>query len=476
MADYRTPGVYIEEIPKLPPSIAEVETAIPAFIGYTEKTPPNDIIEPGAKHKKPRKIRSIFEYEQYYGTTIYENDISVSIDMNNLSNPITITKTVNKPQYLMYYSLQLFFDNGGGECYIVSVHDLTGDIDDAVLLEGLDEIKKIQDVTLIVFPDSMNLKDSNKYYNLYSKAIDQCGVLKDRFTVFDIWMGDNPATDYIDVFRGENTTPPPQPKDPVNLKYAAIYYPRIYTTLTYLYDETATNVTVSGDPDPTKNFQNKKLDKVAKEANKYYWMAKGAISNFNLLMPVSSAAVGLYAYVDSNRGVWKAPANVSISDAIRPEISITKEQQADLNVDQVAGKSINVVRTLPGRGASIVWGARTLAGNDNEWRYISVRRFFIMVESSVKNATAQFVFEPNDRGTWVRIKSMIENYLTQQWKAGALMGASTKEAYYVHVGLGETMTEVDVWEGRLIIQIGMAAVRPAEFIILQFMHKMLSES
>jgi phage tail sheath protein FI len=99
-----------------------------------------------------------------------------------------------------------------------------------------------------------------------------------------------------------------------------------------------------------------------------------------------------------------------------------------------------------------------------------------MVEESVKNATNQFVFEPNDRNTWVRVKSMIENYLTQQWKAGALMGASTKEAFFIHVGLGETMTELDIWEGRMIIEIGMAVVRPAEFIILRFMHKMLSES
>jgi phage tail sheath protein FI len=185
---------------------------------------------------------------------------------------------------------------------------------------------------------------------------------------------------------------------------------------------------------------------------------------------------GIYAQVDSSRGVWKAPANVNISNAISPEVLITDKEQEGLNVDTTAGKSINAIRSFPGRGPAIVWGARTLAGNDNEWRYVSVRRFFIMVEQSVKNAVDQFVFEPNDENTWVRVKSMIQNYLTQQWKAGALMGASTKEAFFVHVGLGQTMTEVDIWEGRLIVEIGLAAVRPAEFIILRFMHKMLSES
>jgi len=158
-----------------------------------------------------------------------------------------------------------------------------------------------------------------------------------------------------------------------------------------------------------------------------------------------------------------------------PAIQLTDEQQDKLNVDVTAGLSVNVIRQFTGRGIR-VWGARTLAGNDNEWRYISVRRFYIMVEESVKNATAQFVFEPNDANTWTRVRSMIENFLTMQWKAGALMGTTTAEAYYVHLGLGETMTEVDIWEGRMIVEIGMAAVRPAEFIILQFIQKMLSET
>ena len=124
----------------------------------------------------------------------------------------------------------------------------------------------------------------------------------------------------------------------------------------------------------------------------------------------------------------------------------------------------------------MIWGARTLAGNDNEWRYVPVRRFFNYVEESVKKATVQFVFEPNDRNTWTRVKSMIENFLVLQWRAGALMGATPEEAFFVKVGLNETMSELDIWEGRMIVEIGMAAVRPAEFIILVFSHKMLSEN
>jgi phage tail sheath protein FI len=201
-----------------------------------------------------------------------------------------------------------------------------------------------------------------------------------------------------------------------------------------------------------------------------------AVTNIPMLLPASSAMMGIYAFVDNARGVWKAPANVNITNAINPQYLITNQDQEGLNVDDLAGKSVNAIRTFEGRGPAIVWGARTLAGNDNEWRYIPVRRYFIMVEESVKNATNQFVFEPNDENTWVRVKSMIQNYLTQQWKSGALMGASVKEAFFIHIGLGETMTELDLLEGRMIVEIGLAVVRPAEFIILRFMHKMLSES
>ena len=147
------------------------------------------------------------------------------------------------------------------------------------------------------------------------------------------------------------------------------------------------------------------------------------------------------------------------------------KEQEDLNVDVIAGKSINAIRAFTGKGI-LIWGARTLAGNDNEWRYVPVRRFFNMVEESVKKSTYWAVFEPNDANTWIKVKSMIENYLTLKWKDGALAGSKPDEAFYVKVGLGVTMTAQDILEGRMNVEIGMAVVRPAEFIILKFSHKM----
>lgn len=188
------------------------------------------------------------------------------------------------------------------------------------------------------------------------------------------------------------------------------------------------------------------------------------------LLPPSGAIAGVYATVDRTRGVWKAPANISLRAVSALTYKLTDLEQGTLNI-HAGGKSINALRAFTGKGI-LVWGGRTLAGNDNEWRYINVRRFFTFVEESTKKASEPFVFEPNNANTWVRIRAMIENFLTLQWRQGALAGATTKEAFFVKVGLNETMTAQDILKGRLIVEIGMAAVRPAEFIILRFSHKM----
>ncbi len=186
-------------------------------------------------------------------------------------------------------------------------------------------------------------------------------------------------------------------------------------------------------------------------------------------MPPSGAIAGVYAQVDNARGVWKAPANVSINQAQGLTRYITAKQQENLNVDADSGKSINAIRFFHGKG-HLVWGARTLMGNDNEWRYVSVRRYYNFVEESVAKAMAPVVFEPNDATTWARVRTMIENFLLGQWREGALMGSKPDQAFFVNVGLNVTMTPLDVLEGRLIIVVGMSVVRPAEFIILRFMH------
>lgn len=470
--EYKTPGVYIEEIPKLPPSIASVETAIPAFIGYTamaRRKEDGDLILQGTR------ITSMLEYEQFFGRSDAERGLVVTFSTRGGRTEIQAKVDPQlRSKFMMYYSLQMFFANGGGPCYIVSVGDYAstgGIVMDAPLRAGLNEVAKIDEVTLIVFPDAISLEDGNTYYGLHTDAIKQAAKLQDRFVIMDVFHVPESMTYREDIEFLRNTLG----GTPEELKYGAVYFPYLRTTIDFQYK------TPDGDRDDDAlvviegSTNGGTLEELKNSNNTEYFQAKNAINNLEMILPSSPAVAGVYAQVDNTRGVWKAPANVNINYVTAPDITVTQDEQKDLNVDVKAGKSVNVIRNFPGRGPAIIWGARTLAGNDNEWRYVPVRRFFNMVEESTKNATEQFVFEPNDLNTWTRVKSMIINYLTQQWKAGALQGTTTQEAFYVHVGLNETMTNLDILEGRMIVEIGMAVVRPAEFIILRFMHKMLEE-
>lgn len=563
---YKTPGVYVEEISTLPASVAQVETAIPAFIGYTEKADEN-----GENLKlKPTRIGSLLEYKELFGgsqNVTYQATVELDGDVK--------VDTVKPLSYLLFHQLEMFFRNGGGDCYIISVGSYNSDgslsVEDFTL--GLGALKKEDEPTIILLTDAVHLS-TVEYYDLAKSALQQCADLQDRFAVLDVHNVpvDNdgvilPNGDTIDTFRnrvGNN-----------DLKYGAGYYPNLKTVLKKRYNESQLTVEGVGDaaitdyqyvvPDtigvtytppllpapppgssavePPKpkikiekgdgttpvsfeikdetliiknigsgktgnvvfteweklspsdrgdfeitNPQNNavglltKLDatlvtsdvtllSLKSSQTSLYNKIKKELDKDRVILPPSGAMAGVYASVDSDRGVWKAPANVSLSSVIKPMEKIDDKDQESLNVDVNGGKSINAIRAFAGKG-TLVWGARTLAGNDNEWRYVPVRRFFNMVEESVKKSTHWAVFEPNDANTWIKVKAMIENFLTGLWRDGAMAGATPEEAFFVNVGLGTTMTAQDILEGYLIVEIGIAAVRPAEFIVLRFSHKL----
>jgi phage tail sheath protein FI len=496
---FKTPGVYIQEIPTFPPSVAEVETAIPAFIGYTKNT------SFSGKNllKQPTRITSLLEYETFFGGAQTENAaFTVSITDTGagaaLVRNVSVAYTAaSLSKYRMYYAMQLYFANGGGPCYIVSVGDYSGGIvEKSKLKEGLDEIGKVDEPTLLLFPDGTNIPGAdaaaqqNSYYELINDALKQCFNLQDRFVIYDVW----PATDVTGNINAamnamRNSTTLGNGLD--EMKYGASYYPFLNTTLNYVVGNTLTiaytkdGVVLTAD-DVDANAEDLQLaDLLAPRPNleaviktglslpnaTLYNQIKAEINKQTVVMPPSPAVAGIYAKVDASRGVWKAPANESLAYCSSAVEKISSLDQQNLNVDPGSGKSINAIRFFTGKGL-LVWGARTLAGNDNEWRYINVRRFFNFAEESIKKGTEWVVFEPNDANTWVRVRAMIENFLIKQWRAGALAGAKPEQAFYVRVGLGVTMTALDILEGRLNVEIGMAVVRPAEFIILKFSHKL----
>jgi phage tail sheath protein FI len=498
---YKTPGVYVEEISKLPPSVAQVETAIPAFIGYTE----NDSYNGLPLVNKPKRIKSLNDFEQVFGfpeQTAFTNDADPTKGVKikkDASGTFVIDGDVKDPygslQFRLYYCLQMYFANGGGPCYIISA----GKYDDAdfgntdQMEAALSALRKEDEPTMIVFTDAVSLQRAD-FYALYSKALTQAAELMDRVVIADLFLDtstDQKMKDFkdgkMDMYydTGGGTTLADDFRNGIgnnNLTYAAAYYPWLVTTLGYYADESLIKVTGGTDALATVKVLRKypapgQADVDAPEESLYhvnsqlYASVKKQTDNFQVILPPASTIAGVYAMVDSTRGVWKAPANVSLSYVSEPLVKIDSNDQQDMNVTGT-GKSINAIRFFTGKGI-LVWGARTLAGNDNEWRYISVRRFYNMVEESVKKATEPFVFEPNDANTWTKVRAMIENFLILQWRDGALMGSKPDEAFFVNVGLGETMTALDILEGRMIVEIGMAVVRPAEFIILRFSHKMV---
>lgn len=446
MPNYTTPGVYIEEKSVLPPSVAGVSTAIPAFVGYTAKAGvDNELID------VPVRITSITEYETHFGKVAAEDqNFSVAVDAAG-----AISVALPTLKNTTYYNLKMFFDNGGGSCYIVSVSQSDPIVES--YQRAINALSTENEPTLlVVVQHNMALTD---YTSLVDTVLQQCAAEQDRFGIFDmIYDSSDSVVNNVSAFRDSVTKN--------NLKYGATYFPNLETNYGYEFEDDLVMVSIGGGVEILLSDESIKEDNTA-----LYNDIRAAISSYKLTLPPSAAVAGAYASTDRDRGVWKAPANVSLSGVLAPAIKVTNEENGLLNVDSASGKSVNVIRFFSGQG-NLIWGARTLAGNDNEWRYVPVRRLFNYVEESIKNATSYAVFEPNDALLWTKLKGGIESFLVDLWRQGALAGASREDAYFVDVGLGKTMTSQDVLEGRLIIRIGMAAVRPAEFIILEFTHKL----
>lgn len=472
---YKTPGVYIEEIPKLPPSVAQVETAIPAFIGYTEKALD---LDGKSLTNKPTRILSLLEYETFFGGAQAETNLEITLTQtadtagNITSETIGVAFNGDASFHTMYYSMQAYFANGGGPCYIISIGPFKAVGTALVKTEfdaGMAALEKEDEPTLIVFPEGQKMVDTD-YYALQNDSLNLCAKMQDRFAIIDVHHTGEGLTNANVITTVELTL---AGITSAGLKYGGVYFPNVRSIFAVKPDETSVNIVhlrngVAGDLDTDQ------LSAVATANSAMYNKLKAALNQFGAVLPPSSFIAGVYAAVDSTRGVWKAPANVGLNGVKELTFKVINAIQDQLNVNTVSGKSVNAIRAFTGKGV-LVWGARTLAGNDNEWRYVSVRRFFNMVEESCKKATEPFVFEPNDANTWVKVQGMIENFLINLWRQGALQGAKPEHAFYVAVGLGKTMTAFDILEGRLIVEIGLAVVRPAEFIILKFSHK-LAES
>ncbi len=615
MAEYKTPGVYIKEKNAFGTSVVEAETAIPAFIGFTEKA---KLREDGDLTNVPWKISSMNEFIQYFGEAKLNIPVKIEEkDGNGSEKEYSLSVTVTN-NYTLYWQMQMFFANGGGTCYVVSVKkeekkeekaetaneaangsnaDKTNandpnttdenndsqtnandpnttdendtnqtNVDDKgkekeipidkltteMVDAALKELEKEREVTLIVVPEAAL---SGECGNIQQSMMKHCNDMGNRFAILDVPTDDKDKQldKRIEDFQNTVTN---------YFSYGAAYFPWLNTTVLsdrdltgdmFTWDESVNTFKDNIDDKAfskiietfynlkeiftlkkkakdseentdkiTKNGYTFEYGKVKKEEIKdekdnvigkvtnlitetkndseiqtfnvewncsptgtadktalhqalyngsplYKQAIQGVLKQLNLLPP-SAAMAGIYTMVDHSRGVWKAPANVSLNYVDSPAEDLDDDEQANLNAP-MNGKAVNVIRMFRGEGVK-VWGARTLDGNSLDWRYINVRRTLLFLEESVKNAARAYVFEPNDAGTWINMKCMIENFLRSVWKRGGLAGSTPEEAFEVHVGLGDTMTGDDILEGIMRITVLVAVTHPAEFIEITFQQQM----
>jgi phage tail sheath protein FI len=289
----------------------------------------------------------------------------------------------------------------------VTTDDYVGDVSDRTGFSGLEAI---DDITMIAVPDLMSAYQSgavdlDAVQAVQIKMIEHCELMGDRMAILDPPPGLSPQQ--MAEWRMQ--------KAGYDSKFAAVYYPW-FTVL-----------------DP--------------------------LSGRNVAVPPSGHMAGVWARNDDSRGVHKAPANEVIRGAIKPATQLTKGENDLLNP-----MGVNCIRAFPGRGIR-VWGARTLS-SEAEWRYLNVRRLFNYLEESIMEGTQWVVFEPNDDALWARIRRTISAFLVNEWRKGALFGLTPDEAFYVKCDR-ETNPAEGIDAGQVVCEIGVAPVKPAEFVIFR---------
>jgi phage tail sheath protein FI len=298
-------------------------------------------------------------------------------------------------------SLWISLDGGDDHYELLTVDDFVGVDGGSGARTGIQALEDIEEIAICMVPNVWST-------TVESALITHCEFMRYRFGILD--PQDGLSIDGIRTFR-----------EPIDTKYAALYHPWLEVR----------------DPSVQRNVQ----------------------------VAPSGHMAGIYARVDVDRGVFKAPANEIIESITKIAQDISKREQDVLNP-----VGINALRFFPDRG-NRVWGARTVS-SDSSWKYINVRRLFIYVEHSIDNGTQWVVFEPNDEPLWARVRQTITNFLTTVWRSGALQGIKPDDAFFVKCDW-TTMTQDDVDNGRLICVIGIAPVKPAEFVIFRIQQKTL---
>ena len=404
MPEYLAPGVYVEEVPSAVKPIAGVSTSTAGFIGVV----PDSVQLPGPikGSGSPPKFASVAvtpaAANEVKLVTSWSDFVKYFGDVIGGEQPATATAvdtvTIDDGYRRLAQAVYGFFNNGGTRCFVVRIAA------EADLSKALKALEPIDEIAIVAMPGVTTQASQEA-------LIDHCESLQSRFAILDGAM----TADEFTKANIQGAT-----KDS---SYAAIYFPWIRVF------------------DPSEKLMHPNTD--------------GTIA-----VAPSGHLAGVYARVDTERGVHKAPANEPIRGALGVVYRLTKAQQAGLNPP-----GVNVIRVFDGNKK--VWGARTMGGNANaDFKYVNVRRVFIFLRESIDGGTQWVVFEPNDPSLWAKIIRNVTAFLTNVWRAGALFGTTPQEAFYVKCDAETNPPEVrDL--GQVITEIGVAIVRPAEFVIFR---------
>jgi len=408
MFEYKSPGVYVEEVSSGIKPIEGVSTNIAGFIGEVA----DDVDMP----PQPGKFQAPGPAATGAGAAA-PKPTSLPYPVAPVNTPQQITSweqfknkfgDFQEGNFILAHAVYGFFNNGGDTCYVTRV----ANNDTADFITALDSFKHLE-IQLVAIPGALSVDVQNA-------ILDHCENehLQNRFAILD----GQRITD-----RG-NITKAAIRGDVRDSSYGAIYYPWIKVFDPVIAQKNA--AALRADPHAT-----------LEDEHRY--------------VPPSGHIAGVYSRVDESRGVYKAPAGVDevLRGAVDVELALSREEQAVLNPD-----NINVIRKFDGN--ITIWGARTLDVKDPEWRYINVRRVFLFLRESIDKGTQWVVFEPNGPTLWAQIKRNITAFLTIVWRGGALFGSVPEEAFYVKCD--ESLNPPAVRDlGQVVIEIGVAVLKPA---------------
>jgi hypothetical protein len=470
MATNRTPGVYVKEIAAFPPTIEAVDTTTAVFIGCAPV--------PDDKMRKAIRVGSLAEFHKEFGAPPPQA-MSVRVERKLRPDGMFAGNLVSwdgtrpeAPATYLHHALAQFDGGGPWRAVVYVVGDGVAPLGPEAFEAAFAALEAEADVSLLVFPDALRLSHAD-YGRAVASALASCARRRDRFAIVDVPDAVPGKTESVAAvaadFRDRLAAAP------ADLCFGAAYFPYLRTRLPLVAEDAViTLAALTGNLDPQAVARDQALQgrtlaesSLAGQDPQLYRDIRAFVARATATLPPSPAVAELYARTDRMRGVWKAPAADTLTWTDGPAVAVSDAVRDGLNIDPTGGKSVNAIRVIPGWGGTQVWGARTLAGTDIEWRYVNVRRLAIWVEQSLRRGLQTLVFAPNDAATWTVARSMVENFLSDLWRNGALQGTRPEDGFYVAVGPGVTMTAEDVLAGRMIVEVGLAALRPAEFIVLR---------